>query len=222
VHSIRVLAFTCSRDRPFFLRNCILQMKVQTYPVDHTVYLNGTADMRPLYGDLVGPRLFLHFGPTKSQHENHLEAIRRVAHRDYDVFCKIDDDDVYRADYIEGVVSDFEANSWDYSGAASDGFIKGGRWFPKMRVASLGLAPEDRDIGVVEVMPPTAAFSRAAIARILALPDTGAWTEDIAWRRELARSGAVQRVRSRSSFVYHVHGRNLSMGHRIGDDEVGA
>jgi hypothetical protein len=71
-------------------------------------------------------------------------------------------------------------------------------------------------------MPPTAAFSPAAMARILALPDAGAWTEDIGWRRELARVGAVQRVRSRSGFVYHVHGRNLSTSHWIGDDEVEA
>ena len=36
----RVLAFTCSSHRPYYLRNAILQMMVQSYSCDYSVYLN--------------------------------------------------------------------------------------------------------------------------------------------------------------------------------------
>ena len=105
----RVLAFTCSRERPFFLRHCILQMQCQSSPVDHAIYLNGGEDTRELYRDLQSPHLFLHFGPPATQHDNYVHALSILAHQGYDLFCKIDDDDIYETTYIEGVVNDFSS-----------------------------------------------------------------------------------------------------------------
>lgn len=36
----KVLAFTCSRGRPLLLRHCVMQMRLQTYPIHQAVYIN--------------------------------------------------------------------------------------------------------------------------------------------------------------------------------------
>jgi hypothetical protein len=147
-------------------------MRSQTYPVDHSIYLNGEEDTRELYDDLRSPHLFLQFGPTATQHDNHVHSLTKVPYQSYDLFCKIDDDDIYRTDYIEGVVADYLRHRWDYSGSYSDGIIKGRRWLRQERWRSLGLTDFDRRLGVVEVMPPTVAFSRPGIKCILHLAAT--------------------------------------------------
>ncbi len=224
---VRVLAFTCSRDRPVLLRNCILQMQAQTYPVDHSVYLNGTQDNRPLYDDLPADHLLLQFGPPRDQHLNYLAAVNAVRLEDYDLFCKIDDDDVYRADYIEGVVADFLRYGWDYSGSHSEGWIRGTQWLSDADLPGFDLPSDfDLDLGVIYIMPPTAAFSRRAIECITGLNPAsppaelrlGNAYEDVAWGRLIARAGLTTRVRSSSRFTYHVHGGNLSTAHAMDTD----
>ncbi len=222
---IRVLAFTCSRDRPVLLRHCILQMKAQTYPVDHSVYLNGSHDNRSLYDDLPGDHLLLQFGPRLAQHLNYLAAVNAVRLEDYDLFCKIDDDDVYRTDYIAGVVADFRRYGWDYSGSHSEGWIRGTQWLNDADLAGFGPHSDfDLGLGVIYIMPPTAAFSRRAIECIsgldLASPPEelrlGNAFEDVAWGRIIARAGLATRVRSTSRFTYHVHGANISTAGMMG------
>jgi hypothetical protein len=124
----------------------------------------------------------------------------------------VDDDDLYRLSYIATLVADFEAHGWDYSGAHSDGLIKGREWLPKMKLQSLGQLPEDRKLGCLEVMPPTVAFSRRGIECILAMGANEGF-EDIGWRRAIAKSGLRQAVRADSNFIYNVHGQNGSTGH---------
>jgi hypothetical protein len=215
----RVLAFTCSRDRPYFLRHCILQMRGQTYRTDHSVFINDSCDAREFHRDLAAPSLFLHYGQTGTQHENYTAAIQNMPWHDYDLFCKIDDDDVYYSDYIESVVADFTANAWDYSGSCSDGVIDRNRWLPHERWQSLGMSDKDRELGVIEVMPCSMAFSRRGIECILALNDpanraTIEWPtgfyEDIGWRRAVAANGLKQHVRGNARFAYHVHATNTT------------
>jgi hypothetical protein len=224
--AVRVLAFTCSRHRPVLLRHCILQMRSQTHPVDHSVYINGDQDTTALYEDLLGPHLILRYGPTDTYHCNYINAIRAARLDDYDLFCKIDDDDVYRTNYIETVVADFRRHGWDYSGSHTEGTIQGKRWNPSQRAQSLGNGLVDQEWGAIEIMPPTAAFSRRGIDCILNmdldnLPAGISWQthtyEDIGWRRVLARSGIRQHVREESRFVYHAHGSNVSTSHWLGE-----
>jgi hypothetical protein len=42
-----------------------------------------------------GDHLLLQFGPRRDQHLNYLAPVNAVRLEDYDLFCKIDDDDVY-------------------------------------------------------------------------------------------------------------------------------
>jgi hypothetical protein len=186
-------------------------MRDQSYAVDHAVYINGEEDTRALFEDLARPGLFLRFGPSTTQHENYANALAAADINSYDVFCKVDDDDLYRLNYIESVVTDFERQGWDYSGTHSQGIVLGRHWMPDQRLQSLGLMPPDHDAGVIEVMPPTMAFSRRAIQHILAM-SCGDY-EDISWRRAIAAADMRQSVREGSNFIYHVHSANISTGH---------
>jgi hypothetical protein len=153
--------------------------------------------------------------------------VNAVRLEDYDLFCKIDDDDVYRADYIEGVVADFLRYGWDYSGSHSEGWIRGTQWLNDADIAGFGPhSAFDLELGVIYIMPPTAAFSRRAIECIrglnLASPPAelclGNAFEDVAWGRIIARAGLATRVRSSSRFTYRVHGANISTAHMMDPD----
>jgi hypothetical protein len=210
----RVLAITPSRHRPFFLRHCILQMRSQTYPVDHAIYVNGDEEPSSLYEDLLDDRLFLRFGPSSDQHDHYVKAIEAAPFGQYDLFCKIDDDDIYRLNYIEDVVTDFETQGWDFSGADCDGEVHGSTW---VATKYRGVMAEFCDqLGVEDIMPPTMALSRKALECIRALDTTSLpadrliRNEDEVWTRALLASGLAPRRRASSNFIYHVHGTNLT------------
>jgi hypothetical protein len=62
-------------------------------------------------------------------------------------------------------------------------------------------------------MPPTLAFSRKAIAGIIAASPEYQRFEDVYWRRLLAqRRDLVGVVRTDRNFIYNIHGGNLSTG----------
>jgi hypothetical protein len=221
----RVLAFTCSRHRPLGLRHCIMQLQRQTYPADHTIYVNSPDDdttdctsvrYDPILEDLragAANKIVFGYGKSQTYVENHLRALRLIEIGDYDLFLKIDDDDLYLRRYVEDIVSDFEARRWDYSGTASCGVLNGRRWRSQRVLSDLGLdAKLDLELGVISVMPPTLAFSRNAIAVIIAAPESREM-EDVYWRRLLARRhDLVGVVRTDRNFVYNIHGGNLSSG----------
>jgi len=211
------------------LRHCIMQMQRQTRPIDHAIYINSPDIQTPnglslrygillddLRADAAG-RIKIGYGPSLTSHGNYLSAIRLANVEDYDLFLKVDDDDVYLRDYAESVARDFMRRKWDYSGAASCGLLKGHRWKPKTMLRHIGLAQEDYDLGVPEVMPSSTAFSRRAIRAVLELPDKQDF-EDVLWRRHLAKTpGMVLSTRKDKSFIYNFHGENVSMGSWLGD-----
>lgn len=91
-------------------------MQRKSYLVDRSVYIKVRQTL--VRCTKTCPPLVLDYGPTKTQHLNAVAAITDASYRHYDLFSKIDDDDVYRADYVAGVVADFEEHRWDYSCAA--------------------------------------------------------------------------------------------------------
>jgi len=220
----RVLAFTCSRHRPIMLRHCIMQMQRQSYPVDHVIYVNSpeeqtgshtTLNYGTLLNDLCCNTEFsttIAYGPSGTYHQNYLNAIRLANVGDYDLFLKVDDDDVYLKDYVLGVVKDFKQYRWDFSGSFSQGHLNGYRWKPAVMLRGLGLDAEGADTGIPNTMPPTTALSRKALRELLAIKDNGNF-EDIQWRRHLAQiPGIVMRTRDERNFIYNIHGGNASTG----------
>jgi len=228
----RVLAFTCSRHRPLMLRHCIMQLQRQTYPPDHAIYVNSPddemADSTSLRYDLLlddlragaANKIVIGYGRSQGYVENHLRALNLIDIGDYDLFLKIDDDDLYLRRYVEEIVSDFEARRWDHSGTASHGLLNGRRWRQQHVQSDLGLAEIDLELGVIQYMPPTLALSRKAIAAIIAASPEYQRFEgarrtrpDVYWRRLLAqRRDLVGAVRTDRNFVYNIHGGNVSTG----------
>jgi hypothetical protein len=218
----RVLAFTCSQHRPVMLRHCIMQMQRQSYPVDHVIYVNSAEEQTgshtslnygPLLEDVcrnTGGRTRIAYGPSGTYHQNHCKAIGLAQIDDYDLFLKVDDDDIYLKDYVVGVVRDFEQYLWDYSGGSSQGHLNGYRWKPDVILTGLGLGEGEAKMGIPEVMPPTLAFSRRAIRELLAIKDDGNF-EDIQWRHHLAQvPGILMTTRDERNFIYHIHRGNAS------------
>jgi hypothetical protein len=198
-----------------------MQMKHQSYPVDHVIYVNSpgeqTSSITSLnYGLLLDElcrgcdgRVKIAYGLSGTYHENYLNALRLAQIDDYDLFLKVDDDDIYLKGYVLGVVRDFDTHQWDYSGSCSRGHLNGYRWKADEILRGLGLAKEDIRLGIPDVMPPTAAFSRRAIRALLTLKDNG--TSDAQWRRHLAQvPGLTMRVRNDQNFIYNIHGGNVS------------
>lgn len=220
----RVLAFTCSRHRPIMLRHCIMQMQLQNYAVDHAVFVNSPyaateeytcRDYQRLLEDLHitsqgGKKLILGYGSSGTLHQNHISALRLVNHNDYDLFLKIDDDDIYLRQYVREVVDDFEVEHWDYSGAISSGVLNGYRWKPGVILTDLGLTAKDKAYEIPAVMPPTTAFSRKAIEAVFNLVDDGT-PDDRQWRRYLAKTTGIKMMARRDrNFIYNVHGTNVT------------
>jgi hypothetical protein len=204
------------------LRHCIMQMQHQSYPVDHAIYVNSsepddhestTLGYDILLNDVVREakgRVLLSYGESRPYHQNYVRALAQTNIDDYDLFLKVDDDDIYLTPYVETVVADFVANGWDYSGSHARSVLNGKLFLRNTTWKDLGMGPEDVALNVPHVMPPTVALSRRAVRAILAMEDSGTY-EDIQWRRALASNPEfVLAVRDDSNFIYHVHGANVS------------
>ncbi len=213
----------CSRHRPLMLRHAVLQMIVQSYPVDLFIYINSdekdgddyTTDYQDLISDLIetsNRQIAVKFGQSSHQHLNHLGALAQANLEDYDLFLKIDDDDVYRRTYVENIVEDFEKNHWDLSGEHSVGTINGIYWKPHHTMENMGLEQDEMCCG----MGSTWAFSRAAINAIVNLELNPCWFEDRLWKHHLENNPDFTlhcRGDTPQNYHYHIHGENTSSGH---------
>lgn len=228
---LRVLAFTTSRCRPFYLRCCLLQMAQQSYGVDHAIYMNApqTAsepeffNYKTLLEDITpapGHQIFLGYGLSLKPHLNHIEALKLSTIDHYDLFLKVDDDDVYHKNYVKAVVDSYLEHLWDFSGSFTQGLVNQGQWLPERCYHSLGLTEKDKQLGVIPMMPPTFAFSKKAIKAIMDL-DLGliadpAQFEDIIWRQFLTVDPRFKvHFRDQSEYVYQVHEHNFSASNEI-------
>lgn len=212
---IRCLAFTCSKDRPFYLRSCILGMERQTYPIDHSVYVNGLFHASCLDDLLPKNRLFLRYGPVLNQHHNHLMALFECG--EYDLYFKIDDDDIYMDSYVKSVIESYLDTGWDYSAQPSHGLLRG-KYYDGALLESLCLDPTPEEIegNVLLYMPSSLVMNRKALDIILNLSDEDLYHpfEDIVWRNALHASKLNYYCRPNSkNYIYHVHGSNISTKH---------
>ena len=233
--NVRILAFTASSKRPIHLRHCIFQMQAQTYSVDHGIYLNSndyeTFEDIHNYAQLIDDipikssnKLLFSYGPTLSHHLNHLSAIRLYDWESYDLFIKIDDDDIYRTHYIRDLVDDYLEHQWDFSGAISHGHIQSEKWLKDQDLRSfnsdqetfnsvrsilkqlnLDTASTSRDSKEGKFMPPTFAWTKSCMAMINKI-DNIKGSEDSVWK-ELLLSQSQFKVRTRniSNFTYNIH-----------------
>lgn len=107
------------------LRHCVIQMQLQNYDLDHAIFINfldsesdhsSARDFFPIIEDLKlrnNNIIYLDYGITSNMHENYLRSISLSDVENYDLFLKIDDDDIYRSGYVRDVVDSFLSIGWD-------------------------------------------------------------------------------------------------------------
>ncbi|MDC0036994.1 hypothetical protein OAJ27_01960 [bacterium] len=216
----KVLVFTASAKRPIYLRHCLLQMQQQTYPLDHAVYLNSPEYKSPdtdphnymsLVDDIVitkGKKIHIGYGPTASHHKNHMAALTLVNWEDYDLFFKVDDDDVYRSTYIQDAVTHFQEHQWDFSGEISHGHILKDSWNKTVHIGKIKQSKKN----TVEknFLAPAFSFSKKSMKMIMGIKNISG-PEDVVWNKYLQEAKNIKTmVRPDLNFTYHIHDNNIS------------
>lgn len=103
----KVLCFTTSYRRPYHLYHTLNSIVNQTYKYfDYSVGIcidndQEKEDYLSLLSDFIkDSRIHLFFHNNLDQHNNYLYPIRHMDYGTYDIFVKIDDDDIYTKNYL--------------------------------------------------------------------------------------------------------------------------
>lgn len=205
---MKVLVFTSSYNRPFMLRQCILSAKNQSVKVTHSV--NITSEMPQhslgLISDLWVDSLIL----TKNRHThvNNMAAIKSVDdYESYDLFIKMDDDDIYRANYVKNIVDFFQKNP-DVDIVSSEIQLQ-------LNGTDVYLADAKNLGGNKDVdykMPMTFAFNKKALDVIINLKQKNLLAnDDLTWRMIWDAHGLKHApIDNAEEIIWHIHGKNDS------------
>ena len=226
----KVLCFTTSYNRPYHLYNCINSILNQSYKnITYSVGICTNTDMdsyRSLLSNYISDKRFkLSFHENLSQHENYLYPIKITEYQKYDIFIKIDDDDIYKKEYIENMVS----NYLKYNKDVLSGYIKyqlnnnhlyrgkfdnvGGHWH------------EDLKSKTKFGMPFTYVFNQKALKVLLNTTSDELGQihifEDAGWRRKWRENKITSKVlECIDSAIYNIHGHNISSKHCLIDKTI--
>lgn len=207
----KVLCFTTSLNRLKYIRGCVFDIVNQSYPdIHHSINMafedpTTILELQRLIADLKFPCNTFVINPNAHQQDNHLNAIRAVGYKDYDLFVKIDDDDIYLKDYVQNIVERFEQGDVDMVSSIvttqlNGNIIRKGAW------DNLGGNPEDKPFH----MPMTFAFNRKALDFILDIRNRDHY-EDMLWRRAWVEHDIrVGTVSNQDSMVWNIHGQNMT------------
>ncbi len=222
---MKVLIFTSSYNkRAYMLRQSILSALSQTYK-DFTYAVSIkldedtlTKDFSPLYDDLLHDnRLIVTVGNNHTEgfsHFNNMDTIRSVPdYESYDLFIKMDDDDIYKSRYVENIVKLFNDNpDVDITSTKIIYQLNGNTIYGNpYGYDNLGGNPNNSNYH----MPMTFAFNKRAFDAIkdLTLADV-CGHDDMMWRVAWEKLGYKHlRVMNDDEIVWHIHGKNASTGY---------
>lgn len=206
---MRILVFTSSYNRPFMLRQCILSVRNQSAKdIRHSVNITSDNALNNLVliDDLVAEDVII--TENSHTHFNNMAAIKAVdGYEDYDLFIKMDDDDIYKTDYVQNIVTFFENNP-DVDIVSSE--IKF-----QLNGTEIYLA-NAKDLGgntdVEYKMPMTYAFNKKALDAIINLEEKDMFGfDDMVWRIIWKAYGLKHAVVSNAEeIIWHIHGNNVS------------
>lgn len=205
---MKVLCFTTSYKRYKMLRGTIADIKNQSYKnVFHSINIaydaNDNTDYSILYDDI--EQVNIVYNENKHQHYNYLNSIKSVDYTSYDLFIKIDDDDIYKKDYIKTIVEFFQNNpNIDVVSSKIKYQLNGStlRW---VDANNLGGNPESCDFK----MPPTFAFNKNALKHILELNSIYGF-EDHMWRDVWCKNCKIAEINNQENIIWNIHGQNIS------------
>lgn len=175
-----------------------------------------TTDFLPLYSDLLyDGRLFVSVGKNNTQcfsHFNNINTIKSVPnYESYDIFIKMDDDDIYKSGYVENIVRFFIKNSdVDIVSSKIKYQLNGSTLYESENgYDNLGGNPEKSTY----CMPNTFAFNKKGFDAIKNLSiydisghDDMMWR--IAWEKNKLKHVSIS---NENEIIWNIHGENASV-----------
>lgn len=217
----RPLCFTTSYNRPYELYNTINSVLNQTYKdIKYSVAINidnkeDESKYKLLLKELAtDKRLNILFTKNKSQHENYLYPIKNGKYENYNLFIKLDDDDIYKPDYIENIINIYKQKKPDVISAKISTQINGSK-IESGSFESIGVWQPDVSSSTKFGMPFTYAFNKKALSILFKLTADELSSihafEDPGWRTKWRESGIKSYVIDKfTSAIYRIHGHNTS------------
>lgn len=211
---MKVLCFTTSYRRPKMLRGCMMDMLNQTYEnivhgVNFVHHVNDHYEYHHILIDdlMAKDRISVVFNENAHQHTNYIRSIQAIDnYLDYDLFIKIDDDEIYKQNYVQNIVDFMSANDCDICSSKVNWQLNGFNVF-KVNSGSLAKNPEGYDFNT----PFSFAFNRKALQSILSIENINDW-EDQMWKIVWAKDGLKHAsIDNRNEVIWHIHGTNVSV-----------
>lgn len=214
---MKVIVFTSSYKRPYMLRSCMLNVKNQTYSgIKHLINITNDINDLQIYlaviDDVFNPRTMrICHSVNNHTHFNNMTAIKQLkTYEDYDLFIKMDDDDIYKANYVQTIVDAFKADpTIDIVSSKINYQLNGNRLVYNTKgYDNLGGNPGESTYH----MPMTFAFNKKAfnIIKDLDYNDMIGY-DDMVWRIHWEAHGLKHvAVENDDNIIWHVHGKNTS------------
>ena len=209
---MKVLLFTPSFKRPYMLRQCILNTKNQSYTnFTHSICVmyndaSEVANYENLFNDIIDDRYIIGYNNDSSTHTNDMTTIAQSPTA-YDIYIKIDDDDIHKKDYVKTIVEYFETHECDIL-SSNVGFQLNNYFLTKGDFRSLGGNFPNNNF----LMPMTFAFSHKAYQILLSIKDNTVY-DDLLWRVAWSNYGLKDHnVDNSNNIIWHIHGKNTSIG----------
>lgn len=226
----KVLCFTTSYKRPYMLYNCIKGILNQTHSnFLYSVNINIDNERDKVqYEELLkefknNPKLSVIYTQNSPQHENYLKPILNQGREKYNLFIKIDDDDIYHSDYISKMISLYKKNKTDILSCSLNKTING----PNVefgKFESIGVWKPDTESNIKFGMPCTYVFNQSALNILIKLSTKDISKihrfEDPAWRTAWRDAGLTSSVVENFELAtYHIHGKNSSSSFMYNDED---
>jgi hypothetical protein len=220
--TLKVLVFTSAYyKRAYMMRQSILSCLNQTYKnLVHSVNItldstSTTKNLSPLYNDLVNNNVVInhsdnykHYGFS---HFNNMNCIKFIPdYESYDLFIKMDDDDIHKSKYVENIVNFFENNPDTDIVSTKINYQLNGYDLYKGSYDNLGGNPNNSDYH----MPNTFAFNKKALDCIIDLTEADVCGhDDMMWRVAWEKANLKHKtVENDDQIIWNIHGGNVSVG----------
>lgn len=225
---MKILCFTTSYNRPYYIYNIINNILNQSYQdINYSINLN-IDDNKKEYEALLkdfenDTRLKINYNNNQDQHTNYIRSIQGFGHTNYDLFFKIDDDDIYHKDYIQQSIEYFKNNNCDILSYIPKYHINNGKL--KGRIESIGVWDKDTKSDIKFGMPPTYIFNKKACDIILKITAQQSrsihYFEDCSWRENWRKYGLNSLIiDNNDNFIYNIHNQNVSSKFLLDKDNI--
>lgn len=217
----RILCFTTSYRRPYMLYNCIRNILNQTFN-DFTYYVNINIDHpneQDRYNKLLSEfvtdqRLHIIYNQNDSQHQNYLKPIISAGRDKYNLYIKIDDDDIYKSTYLSNIITAYKKHKKDILSSILHLSINGADIHTD-KFESIGIWQPDLDSKIKFGMPCTYVMNQSAVNILLNMTDEEVRAihpfEDPAWRTKWREAKLTSYVLKKcDDVIYNIHGKNSS------------